>query len=112
MTDIQYDGNTLMIEEEMVELPHPVKEIATRRGSIIVRLDTVGKSDYSRNVWAFEKDGSLRWKIEEGDEYNGDIPPYVGMEFREGELWVSNWNGYDYEVDLETGELVDQELTK
>lgn len=75
-------------------------------------MKTLSADDEVQNVWSFEKDGSLRWKIEEGDEYNGDIHPYVGMDLREGDLWMSNWNGYDYRVDLETGELLERELTR
>lgn len=86
MVKISSSDEQLTIGDINVNLPEPIEEAIEADNSIIVLMDTLAKSNYSRNVWAFDFDGQHRWKIQETDKYDGEIHPYTNISFREGTL--------------------------
>lgn len=112
MTEVTYSGTQLRIEDSTIELPDPVKEYLVIDDVIVVRMDTLAKSGDAQNVWAFEPDGSLLWKIETAEAANNESDPYTSISTKEGRLWSHNWNGYTYEIDLETGRIIDENYVK
>lgn len=110
MKDITYSGNELSIGDISIELPYPISQILTGNDIVIVRLDTLGKTNYPRNIWAFNADCSLRWKIEKADEYNGAIHPYTNISFKKKNIRAYNWNGCSYVIDPKTGEIENKEF--
>lgn len=112
MTRILASGNELRIGQRNVELPDTVQRVVEVEDKIIVLMNTVGRSDYARNVWAFDTDGNRRWKIETADEVRDEHHPYTGISVEEGNLRAYNWAGIDYVVDLESGELERGRLSK
>jgi len=113
MVDFTINGETLTIDGHEVELPYQISEAIEIADVIVVRLRVPTGEGYARNVWAYESDGSLRWKIECADEKEGIEQPYadIGVDEEKG-LWAYNWNSLEYTVDIETGELVDSMFRK
>lgn len=111
MTEIEYSGDELTIGGERIELPASINQCLEFDGLVVVRLDTLGKSNDPRNVWAFDRDGSLEWKIESVEPTGGSENPYTHITVEEGVLWASNWDGHRYEIDVESGEMLDREVT-
>lgn len=112
MTEVNYSGRQLQLDDQTVELPDPAKEHLEIDILIVVRMDTLAKSGYPQNVWAFDQDGELRWKIDAADPSSGKSEPYTSISTRDGRLWAYNWDGYTYEIDLETGAIVGKEYVK
>lgn len=110
MVEVTHSGDKLSIDGTVVDLPDPVEQIINTGDSVIVLMDTLAKSNHSKNVWAFDLDGSHRWKIEEADQYDGDIHPYTNISFREGILRAHNWNGYTYHISTDTGQIEEKEF--
>lgn len=112
MTRVAFLGTQLRIEDSTNELPDPVKEYLVIDDVIVVRMDTLAKSGDPQNVWAFESDGSLLWKIETAEPPSNESDPFTSISTNEGRLWSHNWNGYTYEIDLETGEIIGEKYVK
>lgn len=113
MVDYTISGEKLAIDDTIVELPYQISEAIDINGVIVIRLKVPTDENYARNVWAFESDGSLRWKIEAPEDKEGIEQPYADIGFSEKKgLWAYNWNSIEYTVDIETGELVDSMFRK
>lgn len=112
MTNVEYDGRTLRIGDIERELPGEIEAVSTIGETVVVRFTPSGPGDESRNVRAFETDGRVRWTIEPPTGPSEDENPYVRIVERTGTLWVSDWKGMDYEIDLETGAHSDRKLRK
>lgn len=59
-----------------------------------------------RNIWAFDLNGNLVWKISEptGKVYNQN--PYTSVYLRDGKVLAGNWSGADYIVDITNGNVL------
>jgi len=77
---------------------------------VVVKLDTSQhENPTSRNIYAFTRDGEQLWQV--GDNTAKHFPTFTNIFEDDGELWAVNMNGYDYRLDWETGEPLDQEYT-
>lgn len=112
MTRYSASGDELRIGQNDIDLPDPVQRIVQVDDEIIVLMNTVGRSNYARNVWAFDTDGNRLWKIEKAEEVRDEPPPYTGVSVEDGELRAFTWAGTDYVVDLESGALERGRLSK
>jgi hypothetical protein len=76
---------------------------------IVVRVDgdqslRWGDTTFDRNVYAFDKRGNLRWKIQE--IVGAESPkPFTSIKYHVGKLLARNWIGADYEVSLLDGSV-------
>lgn len=112
MTNIEYEGRTLEVNDTEQKLPGDIDAVRLIRGKIIVLFTPSSSENESRNVWAFEPDGSQHWKIESTTGPSEDENPYVQISERNGILWVADWKGTEYEIDIETGDHIDRKLRK
>lgn len=113
MTDYTSKENRLIIEGTKVQFPYSIGEVIEVEDVIVIRLKVPTDENYARNVWAFDSDGSPRWKIEPPEDKEGIEQPYADIGFTEEKgLWAYNWNSIEYTVDIKTGELVDSMFRK
>lgn len=112
MTEIEHSGNELIIDGESIELPETVDTYVEFDDLAVVLLDTLGKSSYPRNVWAFDTDGDLEWKVEPVEPTAGRDNPYTSVGIEGGDLWAWNWDGHRYRIDASSGEILDRVFTK
>jgi len=111
VTNVDYEGRSLRIGDAERDLPDEIEAVRTLENVIVVRF-IPAPADESRNIQAFETDGSLRWTVEPTIGPSEDENPYVRISDREGTLRASDWKGMEYEIDLETGVHLDRKLRK
>jgi len=109
---VEYTGRKLVLRDETLTCPAPVKDILELNGGdVIVLLNTTGKYDEfdddtrCRNVWRVSPDGSIRWKIPKGEIIQGDYDSFSSIWEEDGAIWSYNGDGFAYRINLETGEL-------
>ncbi|WP_133412295.1 hypothetical protein [Natrarchaeobaculum sulfurireducens] len=112
MTSVEYDGRMLRIGDVERELPGDIEAVRTIDELIVVRFTPIDPADEPRNVRAFGSDGTVRWTIEPTIGPLGDENPYVLLSERDGELWVTDWKGMEYGIDLEKGTHTVRKLRK
>ncbi|GAB7117831.1 hypothetical protein [Natrinema pallidum] len=112
MTTVSVDGKELTIGETTVTLRHPIKETVRVNDVVVVLLDVpIGTID-NQNVIAFSKNGDRLWEIEPiSDDPTAD-QAYVNIYINERGVWVVNPIGARCRVDVETGILVEKEITR
>ena len=115
---VEKDDRILRIGDVEVEFAADVGEVIEIEGAVVVQLDTLDEADrldsevYRRNVRCIERDGSTRWLIERAEPSQGEFQPYTGLWKEADSVWVYNWNGIAYEVDLTDGSHRDSRVMK
>jgi len=68
----------------------------------------------SRNIIAFDYNGKQLWQIKTAKEILGGSMDgsYTAMFLDKGNLWVSNWIGFNFRIDIKTGEVLEKVFTK
>ncbi|WP_232685979.1 hypothetical protein [Halobacterium zhouii] len=103
--DVTFDGQTLYIDDSVVEMSDPIKETLVYDDLVIVCLEPPGQTDIRDNVVAYDFEGQQVWRIDPvtTEDYSTSLI-YVGLsESDDGKLIAHNWNEASYEVDPETG---------
>jgi len=104
-------ANRLRLGDTEVEFEGgDVDKLLKRDEIIVVKLANYNYDDpESRNIFAFTRDGEQLWQIGENTEQA--FPTFSNIYEEDGELWAVNMNGYDYRLDWETGEPLDEQYT-
>ncbi|QLH80890.1 hypothetical protein [Halosimplex pelagicum] len=108
---IEFNDNKLVIDDTTVELRSKVGESLEIGNLVVVRLVVLPNETDSTNVLAFDKDGNKVWEIESPPEER-DQRSYKSLAAVDGNLRVTNWNGYRYRVDPDSGEVTETGYTR
>lgn len=85
------------------------------KNSLIVHAGN-NETYLSRNIFRVSEDGKITWQIEEPERYLGAARnrsvafTYLGV--KDGKLIAYSLNGFTYEIDFETGKLLNPVFTK
>ena len=103
---ISHQGNSLTINDNIITFPLNIAQVIDVEGLVIVRLRLEGENNIMRNVYAYDRKGNLIWTIQEPHiQPSGTFPIYSFIRIEDGKLIAGNTVGYDYFVDLKTGEV-------
>lgn len=112
MTDINVDGNTIVIDGTEHALRRPVEDILEIDGVVVVLLKFPNGGLDPTNVLGFSSDGEKLWEIGYDIEHPQEIDTYVRIREKEGELWASLFADANHRVDPETGEILEKEQVR
>jgi outer membrane protein assembly factor BamB len=92
------------------QLPCPIKKSLNIGDLVLVLVDDDkvhhrGDKSLNRNIYAFNAEGILRWQIQEIPGAGNDAVPYVSMHADGDKVFVYNWYGTDYLLDLSDGSV-------
>lgn len=92
------------------QLPYPIKKSLSIGDLVLVLIDDDkvhhrGDITLNRNIYAFSVDGALHWQIQEMPGAGNDPAPYVSMRVEGGKVYVYNWYGTDYLLNLNDGSV-------
>lgn len=93
------------------KLPCPIKQSVCIGSLTVVLVDDDkqhgrGDKTLNRNVYAFDENGCLMWQIQEAPDGGNERPkPYKSLRLTEGKVYVYNWIGTDYWLDLSDGSV-------
>lgn len=103
----------LSVAGKTVELPYPVVQGLDWEGLIIVRLEPAIGDIYNRNVMALNGAGEIHWEIAQSPHGTEADSPYTSISVTENnELVAGNWNGVDYFVSKDDGEISTKSFNK
>jgi hypothetical protein len=68
-------------------------------------------TDRKHNIILYDSDGNIIWKVGEY-ETSHPYPEFISMWIRQDKLYAYNSIGYDYEIDLNTGNIVGMEFVR
>lgn len=115
MIDTNVNDNLLSIDGNTVRFDTDIFEVEEFDDFAVVLLEWVDNdsSDRTRNVYAIDSDGSVRWKIDEcPDVVGGKHSAYGGLHVMDGELWATTVVGISYRIDTNTGEVLEKRIVK
>ncbi|SEU15979.1 hypothetical protein [Natrinema hispanicum] len=110
MVDTSYTNNRLQIGDEEIEFEHRIADVLVAEETIVVLLQVRRDSqeEVDRNIIAFDRDGTQRWRIEAPSEgYDG--MSYITIQYEDNQLSARNLNSYEYDIDIHTGEVTQTE---
>ena len=113
---INLNGRRLEFESEIMET-HNLKD------RFLVRINSYdldeNDADRGRNVFAYDKNGNFLWRIQDSGlkvlgSSDQEAPcGFTGLGFSpDGKFKVFHFCGFEYTLDLDTGELSDEEFVK
>ncbi|MFC7287290.1 hypothetical protein ACFQPC_04485 [Herminiimonas glaciei] len=87
------------------------KSFPLTNGDSLVLIDMLGRAkaatweDANRNVYRFDPSGRVIWRIASRSEADEKLP-YTNIYFGElGELMAYCWDGDEYEINSDTGDI-------
>lgn len=113
MSKIFIDGNILSINHTEITLKYPIKKIEKVRDKYIVLLKIphveLGVEELN-NVLCYDVTGKMCWQI--SDKLPSNIIcteqiPYVAIQVLEEKLYATDFWGRKFNVDVESGKLID-----
>lgn len=121
ITHYEYDNNELEISGEKIKFSNKIDEIKQNNEYVFVRLAIIMNSsvhikDEENNVYAIDRNGDIAWQIK-------NIPPKDNPEFicspivlmfvdDNDHLFVTDFSGRRFKVDLKSGNLEMVSITK
>ena len=64
-----------------------------------------GNVDRERNIWAYDLQGNLIWKVSPPTIRPYKSNPYTSVFEKNGKVYGGNWCGYDFEINLKDGSV-------
>ncbi|EMA14832.1 MULTISPECIES: hypothetical protein [Haloarcula] len=107
----QYDDGTVVFEGKEIEVGREIVDVLGYGEIVVVLLYVSPNEQHPTNVLAFDKDGNKVWEIESPPEER-EQRSYKSLNVVDGNLRVTNWNGYGYRVDVDTGEVTETGYTR
>ncbi len=107
---ITIKDNSLIINELELELPNTIEEYVFVKNLIVVRTSHVKGKLNQRNVFAFNDQGELVWRILP-DSKNPKFS-YVSIGSHDKKVYAVNFSGLHAEIDPDTGTFIKTEYRK
>lgn len=116
MSKIYIDDNILSINNTEITLKYPIKKIEKARDKYIVLLKIphveLGSEELN-NILCYDETGMMCWQI--SNELPSDIVcteqiPYVAIQVIEEKLYATDFWGRKFNVDIESGRLIDVKM--
>lgn len=117
----KYENNELEISGKRIKFSNKIDEIKQNNEYVFIRLAIIMNSpvpieDENNNVYAIDKNGDIVWQIK-------NIPPKDNVEFicspivlmyvdDNNHLFVTDFSGRRFKVDLKTGDMEMVGITK
>lgn len=108
---VKSNENKLTIDGTTINLRRDIGTIVEFSDFVVVRLAVLPDESDPTNVLAFDRDGNRVWEIESPPEER-EQRSYKSLAVADGNLRVTNWNGYKYRVDPDTGEVTETGYTR
>lgn len=119
--DYKYENNELKISGKTIKFPNKIEEIKHNNEYVFVRLAIIMNSsvhveDEDNNVYSIDKNGDIVWRIK-------NIPPDDNPEYicspivlmyvdENNHLFVTDFSGRRFKVELKTGNMKMVSITK
>lgn len=113
MVDVSIDESQLRIGDTQLQFGVPIDKYIEYDGFVVIQLENVmtDHTYFYQSVMAIDSDGSIRWKMPKEPESNPK--QYANIHTKDGtDLWVHHGYGFLFEVDPETGTILDREFVK
>lgn len=116
MNGIFVEGNTLSIGQTKITVKYPIKKIENLNGKYIVLLKIPRVElgvDELNNILCYDGQGRMCWKISNklpSNIVSKEQIPYIAIQVIDGKLYATDFWGRKFNVDTETGELIDVKI--
>jgi hypothetical protein len=112
-SSIELGGKTIVFPCSISGFVHNQPRIAEMAGLTIVNFypnyeAEVGKvtdMELETNIWAFDSEGNLVWKVSPPTVRPYACNPYTSVFEKDGKVYGGNWCGYDFEINLSDGSV-------
>ena len=108
---MKIEGNKLLLNEE-VKFPFPITKCIVSQNRVLVLLNIPPDVIFNENVYCVGLNGNIIWQISKQD-YLYENSPFINIvESDNGDILVINWDGSQYAVDIETGNILTRNFHK
>ncbi|MBR2525459.1 hypothetical protein IKE67_03225 [bacterium] len=113
---VKYEGKTVYFTTQPVVFNFEVGDLIETDNAVVVRLNIPADDDTRRNVFAMKKNAEFIWQVESSLEHYPEINvelPYENMALlNNGNISVSDFFGRTFEVDINTGKLLNFKVSR
>ena len=110
---VSFNQKTLLVNdgEFKVAFEYPITKILQLESVIVVLIEPPINKTFNENIFCISYGGKILWQVIPFDHFEQDNP-YTGIMQKEGRLFAYNWDGFEYQIDLKTGEILNREYVK
>ncbi|MEW6516613.1 MAG: hypothetical protein AB1439_06920 [candidate division FCPU426 bacterium] len=104
-------GKEMLFKKNKVKFKYEIKKVIKKGNVYIVLLrKPIGIHD-NENVFGVNEHGETIWQIEKTVHIYKDSP-YMDLYEAKKHVWVGNWDGDAYRIDVKTGKILERKFTK
>lgn len=109
---MKIEDNKIIFSTKVVVLPYTIGKHLTINNLLLAVLDIPIGQTFNENVYCINSDGNIIWQIKKQDYLYRDSP-YVGLrQDAIGNIWLINWDGAQYRIDIFTGNVLEEVFYK
>lgn len=112
-------SNSIMIEGKKLEFLYPIGSVIEVENKYIVLLKIPTRIELSEeelsNVYCYDKNATLLWRIDKdlpSTIKSSDRLPYIAINFNDKKLTATDFMGRRFQVDIETGKLLNMDVVR
>ena len=111
--EVSSENGKLFVNKKIIfEFPYEIKQVITYNDVLLVRVASPQGVIFNENVYAITFSGKLLWQIKKKDQpYQHSFYANISKIDNDTAL-LYNTAGWDYYVDIKTGEIIKEEFTK
>lgn len=113
---IKYEDKTVYFTTQPVAFNFEIGDLIETDNAVVVRLNIPADDNTKRNVFAMKKDAEFIWQIDSSlDDYpeiNVELPYENMVLLNNGNVSVSDFFGRTFEVDINTGKLLNYKASR
>lgn len=94
-----------------VNFQFPIRQVVESNNKYYIRLEPNIGIIFNENVFCYDKNGEMIWKIKPTNTIDTDCP-YTNIKVDGENLFLYNWSGEKILVNFDTGEILKKEFTK
>lgn len=92
-------------EDLIVSFPHPIQKVLEHEGTLFILLEVPTTEVCNNNIHGLTMNGGIKWIVKESPHGTQEQKPYKNIWIKDGRLIAGCWNGVDYYVDHDTGDI-------
>lgn len=116
MRNVSVEDNILNIGDTKITVKYPIRQVESISGKYVILLKIprveLGTEELN-NILCYDENGKMHWRI--SDKLPSNIVskeqiPYVAIQIMNGKLYATDFWGRKFNVDAETGKLMDVKI--
>lgn len=105
-------ANELVVENNKIVFDHNIRYVIAVKDTLIVLLEIPNNIWYQNNVFGINQNGEIKWRIQSVGDFVKKQLPYENLMVNGTNVFVSDFYGRRFSLNLTNGEILSSEVLR